>query len=163
MILEYEKLITSVNEIKESDRTNPFVVASLVAHTLVNYEKNSENFKNMMKELIGPAQEYSPMMQQRIDDRMMQNEKGPYLGKSYFMNATPENDYNLTFPAKIEVTESVNKQEGYKYVELKSNGADSKRVTTLRLAKDGNYYLWSDSYMSLLADIRKPESTNFWA
>ena len=34
---------------------------------------------------------------------------------------------------------------------------------TLRLAKDGNYYIWSDSFMGLVSDIRPLESTNPWA
>ena len=29
--------------------------------------------------------------------------------------------------------------------------------------KDNNYYVWSDSFMGLLSDIRQPESSNPWA
>lgn len=39
----------------------------------------------------------------------------------------------------------------------------SKRDFGVRLAKDGNYYIWSDSFLGLLADIKKIESSNPWA
>ena len=68
-------------------------------------------------------------------------------------------------PYEVEVIENdySNETEGYKRLFLKSGGADSPRPITLRLAKDGNYYVWSDSFIGLLADIRQPESSNPWA
>ena len=45
---------------------------------------------------------------------------------------------------------------------LKSGGTDSQRPVTLRKAKDDNYYVWSDSMIGLLADIRGLESSNPW-
>ena len=39
----------------------------------------------------------------------------------------------------------------------------SKRDFDVRLAKDGNYYIWSESFLGLLADIKKIESSNPWA
>ena len=54
-------------------------------------------------------------------------------------------------------------EEGFKRLLVKSSGADNDRPVTVRLAKDGNYYIWSDTIMGLLTDIRKPESNNPWA
>lgn len=104
-------------------------------------------------------------MKQQIKDRMSQNDKSSYIGKSYFIGATPDNDYNPTLPIQLEVTENIysDENEGYKKLFVKSGGADNERGITVRLAKDGNYYVWSDSFMGLLSDIRKPESTNPWA
>ena len=105
------------------------------------------------------------MMKQNIKDRMMQNNKLGFIGKSYFKGATPSNDYTSDVPYEIEVIENdySDDAEGYKRLFLKSGGADSPRPITLRLAKDGNYYVWSDSFIGLLADIRGLESENPWA
>ena len=104
-------------------------------------------------------------MKQNIKDRMLQNEKYSYIGKSYFKGSTPENDYTPSSPYEIEITETpyTDVEEGYKKLFVKSGGADSLRGITLRLAKDGNYYVWSDSFMGLLSDVRPLESTNPWA
>ena len=68
-------------------------------------------------------------------------------------------------PENIEIKENpyTDVEDGYKRLFITSGGADSDRPITVRLAKDGNYYLWSDSFISALTDIRKPESSNPWA
>lgn len=94
----------------------------------------------------------------------MQNEKYKFIGNSYFIGATPDNDY---IPSRFEIDIIRNDysevEDGYIRLFLKSGGADSLRPVTLRLAKDGNYYVWSDSCIGLLSHIRKPESENPWA
>ena len=50
--------------------------------------------------------------------------------------------------------------EGYAKLFVTSGGADSPREITLRLAKDGKWYLWEQF---ILAGIREPESSNPWA
>ena len=166
MMLEFEKIIDSKEELEKYDRTNPNMVVALLVHTMCNYDKdNKDKLFDMLQYLMGDFQPLSPLAKQNITDRMMQNDKYPYIGKSYFVGATPDNDYTPSNPLEIEVTENVysDSEEGYKKLFVKSGGADSPRGITLRLAKDGNYYIWSDSFMGLLADIRKPESTNPWA
>ena len=80
------------------------------------------------------------------------------------INSSNLNNTTLT-DNKIEVIENeyTDDNEGYKRLLLKSGGADSPRPVMLRLAKDGNYYIWSDSFLGLLADIKKIESANPWA
>ena len=90
----------------------------------------------------------------------MQNNKYSYIGASYFIGSTPENNYTPQEPLQIEIKENpyMDSQDGYKKLFLKSGGADNERGITLRIAKDGNYYIWSDTFMGLLSDIRKPSS-----
>lgn len=163
MVVTFDKIINNKEELTSFDRTNPANVAALLVHVLCNY--NTDNFYDMLQYLMGDNQEISPMMKQNIKDRMDQNDKSSFIGKSYFKGSTPDNDYTPNVPYEVEVIENdySDDQEGYKRLFLKSGGADSPRPITLRLAKDGNYYVWSDSFIGLLADIRQLESTNPWA
>ena len=162
----FEKIYLSLEEIKTVDRTDPYNVVALFVHTMCNYNPSEpEKFYNILQYLVGDFQPLSEIMKQNIKDRMLQNNKYGFIGKSYFIGATPENDYTPSIPYEIEVKENpyTDSEEGYKKLFLKSGGADSERPITLRLAKDGNYYIWSDSFMGLLSDIRPLESSNPWA
>ena len=163
MEITYSKVMTTVEELKGVDRTNPYYVVGAYINTICNY-KNPE-FYEMMQYLMGEFQPMSGLMKQSIDDRMKQNDKYKFIGKSYFKGSTPGNDYEPSVPYTVEVKENpyTDVEEGYKRLFVHSGGADSDRPITIRLAKDGNYYIWSDSFMGTLADIRKPESTNPWA
>ena len=154
-----------VEEIEDVDRTDPYSVVALLVHTLCNYDpEDTSTFYEMLQYLLGDYQPISELTKQNIKDRMLQNDKYEYIGESYFNGAVPENDYTPDVPYEIEVKENpyTDSEEGYKKLYLKSNGADSPRPITLRLAKDGNYYVWGDSFMGLLADIKSPESDNPW-
>ena len=166
MIVTFNKIFDSKGDLETLDRTNPANVAAALIHVFTNYNLSDNTiFYDMLQFLVGEYQPLSEMMKQNIKDRMTQNNKYPYIGKSYFKGATPENDYTPSVPYEIEVIENdySNETEGYKRLFLKSGGADSPRPVTLRLAKDGNYYVWSDSFMGLLSDIRGLESSNPWA
>lgn len=166
MKITFNKIINNLEELKAYDRTNPYNVAALTVHVITNYDLNNDNtFYEMLKYLMGDYQEITPMMKQNIKDRMIQNNKYKFIGKSYFIGANTNNDYEPNIPYEIEINENeYSKQnEGYIRLLLKSGGADNPRFITLRLAKDGNYYLWSDSIIGLLTDIKTPESTNPWA
>lgn len=166
MIIKFDRLFKTKDEILNSDRKNPYMVAALTIVAISNYDKDNDGlFYEMLASLMGDNQTISPLLKQNIKDRMMQNNKYSYIGKSYFKGATNDNDYTPNIPLEVEVLENdySNAEDGYKRLLLKSGGADSPRPITLRLAKDGNYYLWSDSIISLLTDIRKKESDNPWA
>ncbi|MDO4996628.1 MAG: hypothetical protein Q4E69_05565 [Bacilli bacterium] len=164
MILYYDKVGVTKEELEKVDRTNPYNVVGAFIQTISSYD-GSDKFYDLVQYLVGDYQPLSALMKQQIKDRMSQNDKSSYIGKSYFKGATPDNDYNPTLPIQLEVTENIysDVEEGYKKLFVKSGGADNERGITVRLAKDGNYYVWSDSFMGLLSDIRKPESTNPWA
>lgn len=166
MILEFNKILDSKEELEKYDRTNPYMVVALLVHTISNYDNNNKDkMYDMLQYLLGDFQPLSNLAKQNITDRMMQNDKYSYIGKSYFIGSTPDNDYKPSIPYKIEVKENpyTDVEEGFKRLLVKSGGADSDRIVTVRLAKDGNYYVWSDTYMALLSDIRGLESNNPWA
>ena len=165
MNIEFNKLEISKEELLQADRTNPYNVAALYVRVLCSYNNLNQNaFYDLLQVLLGEYQPLSGIAKQSILDRLMQNEKYEYIGKSYFIGANPSNDYTPSVPYTISVMDDPNfNQEGYKRLFLQSGGADSKRPIMVRLAKDGNYYLWSDSYMGLMTDIRSPESKNPWA
>ena len=51
-------------------------------------------------------------------------------------------------------------EEGYRYIQVATTGADSRRRITLR-EKDGQYYLWE--YSNVLTGIRLPASLDPWS
>ena len=166
MILYYDKVGITKQELESIDRTNPYNVVGAFIQTISSYDKDdTDTFYDLVQYLVGDYQPLSALMKQQIKDRMSQNDKSSYIGKSYFKGATPDNDYKPTLPVQLEVTENIysDENEGYKKLFVKSGGADNERGITVRLAKDGNYYVWSDSFMGLLSDIRQPESSNPWA
>lgn len=166
MIVKFDKLIDSVSELENFDRTNPYNVVALFVNIIANYNiKDDSIFISELQYLMGEFQPISALMRQNIKDRMMQNNKYEYIGKSYFKGASPSNDYTPNIPYEVEINENKYShfEDGYIKLFVTSGGADSPRGITLRLAKDNNYYIWSDSFMGLLADIRGLESKNPWA
>lgn len=161
MIIKFDKIIKDVEEFNKYDKTNPYVVAALTIQTICNYE-NEEMFYKMLSNLLGPKQEINPMFKQKIKDRMIQNNKYEYIGYGYFKNTKCEDNYKLPEILEIEVTDSASQavEEGYLRVDLTHTGADSKRQIMLRKAKDNNYYLWSDTIINLLVDVKKED--DFW-
>ena len=164
MIVNFNHILRQKGEFDAIDRTKPENVAALLVHAFSNYDPDRpEDCYQFLQFLLGENQDLSNLAKQSITDRMMQNEKFPYIGNSYFQGATPENDYvPVNYGIEVEEDTSVDLEEGTKKMFLKSGGADTKRPILLRLGKDGKYYVWSDSYMGLLADIRSPESKNPW-
>lgn len=165
MGVKFNKILSTKAELEAYNRTDPNNVAALLVHTFCSYNPNNENeFFEMLQYLYGDFQPLSVLMKQNIQDRMKQNEKYKFIGKSYFKGANPNNDYTPT-EYEVEITKNPYSEveEGYLKLFLKSGGADTQRPVTLRLAKDGNYYIWSDSCLGLLSDIKQPESNNPWA
>lgn len=166
MLLNTERLGITKEELKEVDRTSPYNVVGAFVQVITEYNpKNPNDFYEKLQFLLGDMQPLSEMMKQNIQDRMLQNHKYNYIGKSYFVGASPKNDYTPNENYQIEITENPysNVQEGILKLFVKSGGADSPRGIMVRLGKDRNYYIWSDSFMGLLADIKPLESTNPWA
>ena len=165
MIVKFDKILTSKEDLERIDRTNPDNVVAMLIHTFCNYTpNNTDNFFEMLQYLYGEFQPLSMLMKQNIKDRMMQNEKYNFIGKSYFKGAIPANDYTpVEYEIEILKNDYSEIENGFLRLLVKSSGADSERPVTLRLAKDGNYYIWSDSCIGLLTDIRQPESSNPWA
>ena len=166
MKVTFEKLFDNTEDLKKYDLSTPFETAALVANVICSYRKdNKDNFFAMLQYLMGDIQPISNLLKQQIDDRMNQNNKWEYIGKSYFEGASKDNNYKPSIPYVIEVNENPYSydNEGYARLLLRSSGADNERPITLRKAKDGKWLLWSDSILGLLSDIRTPEKDNPWA
>ena len=161
MVLSVESIHITPDEIEELDRTNPYNVVGAFIQTITEFNpEDPEPFFEKLQILQGSLQPISELMKQNVEDRMNQNSKYEYIGKSYFVGSKPENEYEPTEPYQIEVTENPysNIQEGYLKLFVKSGGADALRGIIMRRGKeDRNYYIWSDSFMGLLADIRQLE------
>ena len=140
----------------------PFDTAALLVAALCAYPHGKDESIAMINYLKGPA----PLSNREITfiaDRMAQNNKVGFLGASYLNGATPQNDYAPAAPYTVVVSENLYSYdtEGCAKLFLKSGGGDSPRSVTMRLAKDGKWYLWE--FSTILTDIRAPESTNPWA
>lgn len=142
----------------EAKLDTPFATAALTILAFCFYPENKDLSLQMLDFLRGPRP-LSVMDKQFIADRFRDKD---YVPRSYFVGATPQNNYLPSEPYSIVVSENPYsyQNEGYATLYITSGGADSPRSVQLRLAKDGKWYLW-EQY--LLADIRKPESENPWA
>lgn len=157
----FSKLPETLEEFKalpQSAMTNPFDTAALTVLAFCFYPTDCELSLSMIDFLRGPRP-LSVFDKQFIRDRFTDSD---YVPRSYFDGATPQNDYQPSKPFTIRVSEnpySYNEQ-GYAKLFVTSGGADSPRSLTLRLAKDGRWYLW-EQY--ILSGIRQPESLDPWA
>jgi len=157
----FEDMPSTLEEFKaleEARMSTPFDTAALTVCALSYYPINKQLSIEMLNFLRGPRP-LSGMDLQFIADRFRDKD---YVPRSYFLGATPDNDYEPNEPYSIEVEDNPYsyQNEGYATLYIHSGGADSPRQVQLRKAKDEKWYLW-DQF--LLADIRKPESENPWA
>ena len=136
----------------------PFDTAALTVLALCFYPGNAALSLEMLNYIKGPKP-LSEYEKQFIRDRFADKD---YVPRSYFSGAVPANDYLPAEPYTIRVSENPYSYQdaGYAKLYLQSGGADTPRAVQLRQAKDGKWYLW-DQF--LLADIRRPESSNPWA
>lgn len=157
----FEDMPSTLEEFKaleEARMSTPFDTAALTVCALSYYPINKQLSIEMLNFLRGPRP-LSGMDLQFLADRFRDKD---YVPRSYFLGATPDNDYEPNEPYSIEVEDNPYsyQNEGYATLYIHSGGADSPRQVQLRKAKDEKWYLW-DQF--LLADIRKPESENPWA
>ena len=137
---------------------SPFETAALFAAALCVYPQNPAEALRMINVLKGP-QALSTYETQFIADRMRGKD---YLPRSYFLGATPANNYAPTMPMTVNVSDNPYsyQEAGYAKLLLQSGGADSPRPIVMRQAKDGRWYLWEQF---LLSDIRPPAASDPWA
>ena len=157
----FDRLPETLEEFKSLPQAvmqNPFDTAALTVLALCFYPQDKELCYQMLEFLKGPGA-LSPYERQFIRDRFMDHD---YVPRSYFNGATPQNDYLPAQPYTVAVSENPYsyQNQGYAKLFIRSGGADNPREVSLRLAKDGKWYLWEQF---LLVGIRAPESSNPWA
>ncbi len=144
----------------EAAMDTPFQTAALAVCALCAFSADQSAGVEMLNFLRGPR----PMNGQDISfvrDRFRGNRA--YIIFSHFAGSMPESGYTPTLPYTLEVFSDARSgdQENMARLFVRSGGADSPRPVTLRLAKDGKWYLWE--YSSLLLDIRPPAASDPWA
>ena len=139
----------------QASMSTPFETAVVA---LCVYPHSPETSIRMLNFLRGPR----PLNGQEISFIKDRFRAKDYVPRSYFMGATPQNDYTPQQPYTIQVMSDHNSflNQGFAKLFIPSGGADSPRPIQLREGKDGKWYLW-EQY--LLTDIRQPESANPWA
>lgn len=138
--------------------STPFDTAALTVVALCMYPENKELCYQMLDYLRGPRP-LNVADKKFIADRFCDKD---YVPRSYFVGATPNNDYMPSTPYTITVKTDPHSydEEGIVKLFIPSGGADAPRPIKLRQAKDGKWYLWEQL---LLSGIREPESSNPWA
>ena len=160
----FDALPTTVAELKtlpEAAQADPFATAALAVLAACAYHGASpEACYDLFDELRGPAGALTPFARQFLRDRLAEY---PYVPLSFLEGATPDNDYASARPYRVTVFDGPYsyQNDGYAALWLRSSGADTERPVTLRLAKDGRWYLWGD--ITFLSQVRPPESSNPWA
>ena len=163
MNVQFSRIPKTLEEMKampQSSMQRPEDTAALTVAALCAYPEDPDACYQMLDYLRGPRP-LSPMEKQFIRDRFMDG-KG-YIPRSYFLGATPQNDYTPSQPLTLEFTQSSAQiaEEGYRILLVRSGGADAPRSITLRLKPStGQWFLWDQM---LLAGIREPESQDPWA
>ena len=167
----FNKLPDNAEELKQIDRSGEngkYITMALAICAFHTWTPETQDVCNGMLEALLNSPTcgitFNNFGKQFIKDRMMQNNKYPYLANAYFDGAAPENGYQPTEPLAITLEEYVyNIPASTMYgptlnlerVVTRFKGADSARYMDLYMdPKDNNWYIWSDSYKGLLTDIK---------
>ena len=150
--------LAQMQALPEAALKDPFQTAALTVCALCVYSSDRQNGTEMLNWLKGPRP-LSPFDISFLNDRFRDGVHVPF---SYFMGATPENNYVPAVPLTltIEAGPYADANPGYKKLHIRSNGADNDREIVLRQKGDGTWLLW-DQF--LLLSIRPPKSADPWA
>ena len=149
--------VSELSALPQAAMQSPYDTAALFISTLGVYNSNKDEFFAMVNVLKGP----SPLTPRDI--AFFTGKLTEYLARSYFAGATPQSDYMPSQPFTVTLSDNPHSYaaEGHAKLFVQCGGADSPRAVTMRLAKDGKWYL--TEYSSIMLGIRKPESSNPWA
>lgn len=152
--------LEEMKSLPEASLKTPEGTAALTIAALCLYPENREECYAMLDYLRGPRP-LSNYDKQFIRDRFM--DKVDYVPRSFFLGATPGNNYTPSKPLTLEFRDSAAQfsEEGYCRLDIRSGGADTPRQVTLRLKPStGEWFLWEQM---LLGQIRKPAEQDPWA
>lgn len=158
------KIPANLEELKampEGALKEPQHAAALTVAALCMYPFDKEACFEMLNYLHGPRG-LSANDKQFIADRFRDKD---YVPRSYFVGATPDNNYEPSEPYTIKFFENPyarnNIDEGYLTLQVESGGADSPRQIRLRTKPStGEWFLWEQF---ILSDIRVPKASDPWA
>jgi hypothetical protein len=144
--------------IKENER-DPYAIAAFSVIAFALYALDPETAFAMLSLLKAPAP--LPLAERRfIADRLDYGKD--YKPYSFFVGATPQNNYRPDLPYVLKVSEQKESfsDAGYATLYLHSSGASVPRKVRLRQREDGSWALWEEF---LLADMIAPKKDNPWA
>ena len=153
--------LEELKSLPEGALKEPEHAAALTIAALCMYPVDKEACFEMLNYLHGPRG-LTPSDRQFIADRFRDKD---YVPRSYFVGATPENNYEPNEPYTIKFFENPyarqNIAEGYLTLQVESGGADSPRQIRLRTKPStGDWFLWEQF---ILSDIRHPKAADPWA
>ena len=144
----------------EAVLTDEYAVAALSVIALTRFTQDRDLSLSMLNFLKGP-QPLSNQEIQMISDRFMDGKT--YKVSSFFVGATPANNYTPSRPFQIQVSSNPYSftDENWATLYLGSGGADNPRPVRLRKKPStGQWFLVEIQY---LGDIRTPVSQDPWA
>ena len=150
--------VEQLKALPEAALTDCHAVAALSVVALLRYETDPEACHAMLDFLKGP-EPLSNMEKSQIQDRMAG--KG-YKPRSFFVGATPDNNYTPTAPYTIRVMANPHSfdNEGWATLWLKSGGGDNERPVKLRKKPSTGQWFLND--IQYLSDIRLPAAEDKW-
>ena len=171
--ISFDKLPASPEELRAIDRTGEngkFLTFALLICAFKTWRKDDQNTcEAMMRELLNsPTVKdcYSNFTREFVKDRMLQNDKWEYIADAYFDGADNTNGYTPIEPLTITVREfpylpqtstMYGTQLSIDKLVTEFKGADSSRnISVYQDPHDNKWYVFSDSYKGLLADIKAP-------
>ena len=171
--ISFDRLPETPEELKAIDRSGEngkFLTFALLICAFKTWRKDDQNTcEAMMRELLNsPTVKdcYNNFSKEFVKDRMLQNDKWEYIADAYFDGAENTNGYIPSKPLTITIKEfpylpqtstmyGVNLSIDKLVTEFK--GADTSRsISVYQDPTDRKWYVWSDSYKGLLADIKEP-------
>ena len=153
--------LAQLQAMPEGALRQPEHTAALVVAALCRYATHREAGLQMLEYLQGPKG-LSVYDRQFLVDRFRDKD---YVPRSYFVGATPDNDYTPEKPYRLQFFENPYSRDqlgdGYLTLHIRSGGADSARQIKLRRKPStGQWFLWEQF---LLSDIRRPAAADPWA
>ncbi|MBO7697991.1 MAG: hypothetical protein J6S38_03020 [Erysipelotrichaceae bacterium] len=172
--ITFDKLPSSLQELKAIDRSGEngrFLTLALLICAYKTWRPDDQNTcEAMMRELFNsPTVKdcYNNFTKEFVKDRMLQNGKWEYIADAYFDGAKSTNGYKPDLPLTITVKEFpylpqtstiYDVELSVDRIVIEFEGADTSRnISVYQDPADRKWYVWSDTYKGLLADIREPE------
>ena len=152
--------LAEMQALPEASLDTPAKTAALTVLALCAYAADKSVGTEMLNWLRGPR----PLTGQDIsflNDRFRDGKT--YLPFTYFVGATPDNNYTPTQPYTVTVEQNHTSaaEAGYMKLLIPCGGADDPRPIKLRQrGSDGKWFLW-EQY--LLTGVRTPKAADPWA
>ena len=157
---ELPKSLAELQTLNEASLDTPFKTAALTVLALCCYAVDKENGKEMLNWLRGPR----PLSREEISElNDIFRDGKTYIPFSYFVGATPENDYTPKKPYTIiiETGKYSFLREGYTELRIPCGGANYLSSIILRKrGSDGKWFLWEEH---LARYVKIPISLDPWA